>query len=89
MNAPGLSWEEKPKMIKIVLKFIPDPDMHIYFEEGTKSDISYISNKYSKDNNKYLKSYDPKQESKHLIYLDANNLYSYAMSKFLLTSGFK
>ena len=60
MNAPGLSWEEKPKMIKMVLKFIPDPDMHIYFEEGTKSDISHTSNKYSKDNNKYLKSYDPK-----------------------------
>ena len=47
-----------------------------------------ISNRYSKANNKYLKSYDPKQESKH-TYLDANNLYGYAMSKFLPTSGFK
>ena len=46
-----------------------------------------ISNRYSKANNKYLKSYDPKQESKH-IYLDANNLYGYAMSKFLPTYGF-
>ena len=26
---------------------------------------------------------------KHIIYLDANNLYGYAMSKFLLKSGFK
>ena len=33
--------------------------------------------------------YDPKQESKHIMYLDANNLYGYAMSKFLPTSGFK
>ena len=48
----------------------------------------YISNRYSKVNKKYLKSYDPKQESKH-VYLDANNLYGYAMSKFLPTSGFK
>ena len=31
---------------------------------------------------------NPKQESKH-IYLDANNLYSYAMSKFLPTRGIK
>ena len=38
---------------------------------------------------KYLKSYDPKQESKHFIYLDDNNLYGYLMSKFLPTSGFK
>ena len=36
-----------------------------------------------------MKSYDPKQEAKHNIYLDANNLYGYAMSKFLPTSGFK
>ena len=38
---------------------------------------------------KYLKSYDPKQESKHIIYLDVNNLYGFAMSKFFPISGFK
>ena len=48
--------------------------------------VSYISIRYSKANNKYLK-YDPKQEFKH-IYLDANNLYSYVMSKFLSRCGF-
>ena len=48
-----------------------------------------IPNRYSKTNNKYLKSYDPKQESKHIAYLDANNLYGYEMSKFLPTRGFK
>ena len=30
----------------------------------------------------YLKLYDPKQESKHIIYLDANDLYGNAISKF-------
>ena len=44
---------------------------------------------YSKANNQYLKSYDLKQESKHMIYLDANDLYGYAISKFLATNGFK
>ena len=29
------------------------------------------------------------EESKHIIYLDANNLYSYAMSKFPATARFK
>ena len=48
--------------------------------------MSDISSEYSKVNNKYLKSYDPKQESKHVIYLDANNLYGRTMSKFLPTS---
>ena len=51
--------------------------------------VSYISNRYGKANNKYLKSYYTKQESKHIIYLDANNLYGYAMSKFLPKSVFK
>ena len=75
-------------MTKIKLELISDPDMYIFFEKGMRGEISYISNKYSKAN-KYLKSYDPKQESKHIIYLYTNNLYGYARSKFLPRSGFK
>ena len=63
--------------------------MYIFFEKGTRGGIPYISNRYSKANYKYLKSYEPKQESKHIIYLDVNDLYGYAMSKFLPTSGSK
>ena len=63
--------------------------MYIFFEKVTRGGISYISNRYSKANNKYLKSYDLKQVLKHIIYLDANNIYGYAMSKFLPTRGFK
>ena len=87
LSAPGLSWDAMLKMTKIELELITDPDMYIIFEKGTRSGISYISNRYSKANNKYLKSYDPKQESKHIIYLDANNLYDYAMFKFVLANG--
>ena len=50
------------KMARIELELIPDPDMYIFFEKGARGGISYISNRYSKANNKYLKSYDPKQE---------------------------
>ena len=72
---------------KVELELIPDPDMYIFFENGMR--VSYISNRYSKANNKYLKSYDLKQKSKCIMYLDANNLYDYAKSKFLITSRFK
>ena len=54
-----------------------------------RSGISYISKRYSKANSKYLKFYVPKQKSKHVIYLDTNNLYGYAMSTFLPTGRFK
>ena len=40
--------------------------MYIFFEKGARGGISYIFNRYRKATNKYLKSYDPKQESKHI-----------------------
>ena len=58
-------------------------------KKGRRGGVSYFPNRYSQGNHKYFKSYDPKQESKHIIYLGANNLYGYAKSKFLPTSGFK
>ena len=54
-------------MTKIKLELIPDSDMYIFFENGTRGGIFCISNRYSKANNEYLKSYDPKQGSKHMI----------------------
>ena len=82
LSAPG----SMHKMTKIKLELITNPDMYIFFEKGRRGGISYIFNRYSKAKNKYLKFYDPKQESKHIIYLDAYNLHGYAMSKFLPTS---
>ena len=68
LNTPGLIWDAILKMAKIKLELIPDPGMYIFFDKGTKGGISYISNRYSKANNKYLKSYDRKQEPKHYIF---------------------
>ena len=76
-------------MTKLEFQLIPDPDMYGFFENSTRGGISYICNRYSKTNNNYLRSYDPKQELKHIICLDASNLYDYVMSKFLRTSSFK
>ena len=85
----ALSWDAMLNMTKLVFQLIPDPDMYIFFENGTRGGVSYICNRYGKTNNNYLKSYDPKQEWKHIVYLDASNLCGYAMSKFLPTSSFK
>ena len=80
MSLPGLIWDAMLKMTKIKPEVIPESDMYIFFEKGTRGGISYNSNRYSKASNKYLKSHDPKQESKHIIYLDVNNFYGYGMS---------
>ena len=50
------------KMRKVEVELIPDPYMFIFFTKCTRGGISYISKRCSKANNKYLKSYDPKQE---------------------------
>ena len=89
LSTPGLIWDAMLQLTKTELELIPDPDMYIFFEKSTKGGISYIPNRYSKANNKCLKSYDPKQESKHIIYLDTNSLYGYAISKFPPASKFK
>ena len=61
--------------------------MYIFFEKGTRGEVSYVPTRYSKANNRYLKSCDLKQQSKDIIYLDANNLYGYDMSKFAASNG--
>ena len=50
LSAPGLSWDAMPKMTKIKLVIITDPDMYIFFEKSTRGGISYISNRYSEAN---------------------------------------
>ena len=76
-------------MTKLELELITDPDMYTFFEKGMTGRFSYISNKHNKANNMCLKSYDQKKVSKHIIFLDSNNVYGYATSKFLPTSGLK
>ena len=51
------------KMSKVELEIIPNPDMYVFFEKGSRGVVSYNSNRFSKANN----IYDPKQESKHIF----------------------
>ncbi|GIY68481.1 hypothetical protein CDAR_112191 [Caerostris darwini] len=63
--------------------------MVLMIEKGVRGGISQCCNRYSKANNKYMKEYDKNKESNHLMYLDANNLYGWAMSQYLPHGGFK
>ena len=89
MSALALRWDAMLNITKVAFELILAVDMYLFFGKGMVDGLSYISKRYSKASNNYFKFYDPKQKSKHIIYLEANNLYGYAMSKFLLTGGFK
>ena len=88
-TSPGLSWDAMLKMTDIKLELMTDIDMFQFIEKGLRGGISYIANRHGKANNKYMKEYDDKAPSKYIMYLDANNLYGWAMSQYLPTGGFR
>ena len=88
-SSPGLSWDAMLKKTGIKLELISDIDMYLFIESGLRGGISYVSCRYAKANHKYLKDYCPDEESVYLSYLDANNLYGYAMSQSMPTGKFR
>ena len=88
-SSPGLSWDAMLKMTKIKLELITDIDMFQFIEKGLRGGTSYIANRFSEANNKYMENFDENKPSKYIMYLDANNLYGWAMSQYLPTGNFK
>ena len=63
--------------------------MQLFIEKGMRGGISYIAHRHAEANNQYMEDYDPHRESSYIMYLDANNLYGWAMSKPLPYRNFK
>ena len=63
--------------------------MLLMIESGIRGGICQSVHRYAKANNKYMNNYNKSIKSSYLMYLDANNLYGWAMSKKLPINGFK
>ena len=63
--------------------------MLLMFERGIRGGITQSVHRWAKVNNPYMGSeYKPGEPTRYLQYLDANNLYGWAMSQPLPTRGF-
>ena len=89
VSLPGLPWQACLKKTNIELELLTDYDMLLVVEKGVRGGICHSIHRYAKANNKYMQNYNNNEESPYIQYLDANNLYGWAMSKKLPVNGFK
>ena len=89
MSAPGLAWQGCLKKTGIRLELLNNIEMLLMVEKVITGGICHAIHRYAKANNKFMKNYYKNIESLYLMYLDANNLYEWAMSQKLPVDSFK
>ena len=63
--------------------------MLLMVKKGIRGGICHAIHRYARANSRYLKNYNKNEEPSFLEYLDANNLYGWAMIEPLPLDGFK
>ena len=88
-TSPGLSWDTLLKKTSIELELLINYYQHLFIKKGVQGGISMMSKRHARANNPRVEGYDPEKPNNHILYLDANNLYGWAMSQFLPKVGFR
>ena len=83
LSALRLAWQACLKMTKVKLEFLTDENMLLIVEEGIRGGICKAIHGYESAKNKYMKNYNKNVISSYLQYVDASNLYGWAMPKKL------
>ena len=78
-SLPGYTWKAGLKLTNIKLDFIKDKDLILLLEKNNHGGISSVMGP------RYIES----DTNTKLLYIDANNLYGWAMSQYLPTGKFE
>jgi hypothetical protein len=90
ISLPQLSWDAMLHLTGCKLDLLSDDAMFNMIHQNLRGGVAMISKRRGTANNKYMKQhFDPKKPSKYLLYVDANNLYGWAMSQRLPDSKFE
>ena len=79
-SLPGMSWGALLKITRAELKLITYIEIYSFFKKGLRGGISMMTKRYAKANNPQFPDYDSSKPNNWLLYLDANNLYRWAMN---------
>ena len=80
-TAPGLAWDVALRMTHVSLELITDLDIYHFIENSILGRISMVTTKYALAISPTLPAYDASRPDVNLIYVDANNVYGWAMSQ--------
>lgn len=89
VSLPNFSWFAMLKQTGVVLEQITDPDIYQMIEKGKRGGQAIIAGRHAVANNRYMDDFDRKKPESYITYLDANNLYGWAMSQPLPYGGFR
>lgn len=88
-GAPGLAWDAMLKFTEIELELLTDIEMLCFIKNNLRGGLVQCNTHFAEANNKFMKTFDPTKPPEVLVYLDANNLYGWAMYQYLPYGGFK
>jgi hypothetical protein len=90
VSAPSLSWSAALKFINSPIKLITDPEMYRMIQPSIRGGICHASVRYARANNKLMGAlYDPLLPTSYIMYVDANNLYGWALSQDMPLGDFE
>ncbi|KAJ4437396.1 hypothetical protein ANN_17540 [Periplaneta americana] len=88
-TVPGLAYSAMLKLTGVELQLITDMTMLLLFEQGIRGGICQCVTRHAVANDPKSETFDNSKSPSSIYYVDANNLYGFAMSQKLPYGGFE